>query len=65
MVEAAVAAPARPALWRRIVVPLCVVLGCVLAATSVAATRVKLTALDTDTYVRSPTRNSSSPSTVS
>ncbi len=44
-------APARPALWRRIVVPLCVVLGCVLAATSVAATWVKLTALDTDTYV--------------
>ena len=27
------------------------VLGCVLAATSVAATWVKLTALDTDTYV--------------
>jgi hypothetical protein len=45
-------APAgRPALWRRIVVPLCVVLGCILAAVSVAATWIKLTALDTDTYV--------------
>jgi hypothetical protein len=42
---------ARPALWRRIVVPLCVVLGCILAAVSVAATWIKLTALDTDTYV--------------
>jgi len=43
--------PARPALWRRIVVPLCVTLGCILAALSVAATWIKLTALDTDTYV--------------
>jgi hypothetical protein len=44
-------AAARPARWRRIVVPLCVVLGCVLASLSVAATWIKLTALDTDTYV--------------
>ena len=43
--------PEKPALWRRIVVPLCVVLGCILTALSVAATWVKLTALDTDTYV--------------
>ena len=43
--------PKKPALWRRIVVPLCVVLGCILTALSVAATWVKLTALDTDTYV--------------
>jgi hypothetical protein len=42
---------ARPARWRRIVVPLCVVLGCILAAVSVAATWIKLTALYTDTYV--------------
>jgi hypothetical protein len=45
------ASVARPARWRRIVVPLCVVLGCILAAVSVAATWIKLTALDTDTYV--------------
>jgi len=45
--QPAVAVPGRPALWRRIVVPLCVVLGCVLVAASVAATWVKLTALDT------------------
>ena len=31
--------------------PLCVTLGCILAALSVAATWIKLTALDTDTYV--------------
>ena len=43
--------PEKPALWRRIVVPLCVVLGCILIALSVTATWVKLTALDTDTYV--------------
>jgi hypothetical protein len=42
---------ARPARWRRIVVPLCVTLGCILAALSVAATWIKLTALDTDTYI--------------
>src|SRR5262249_33516844 len=47
---ATAAAPARPARWRRIVVPLCVFLGCVLAALSVAATWLKLTALDTATY---------------
>jgi hypothetical protein len=45
------AKPAKPALWRRIVVPLCVVLGCVLVSLSVVATWIKLTALDTDTYV--------------
>ena len=46
-----VKSPERTALWRRIVVPLCVVLGCIFVSSGVAATWVKLTALDTDTYV--------------